>query len=192
MKRCEWGNTNPLMQEYHDFEWGKEIHDDQKLFEMLVLESMQAGLSWATILNKRENFRQAFDQFEIKKVANYDEAKYQALLANPGIIRHPLKIKAAIHNAQIFLNIQEKYGSFDTYFWNFTQQKVQRNAWEKVEEVPSQTPLSDQICREMKKEGFKFIGSTSIYSFMQATGMVDDHLLCCELKTSDEKRKKDD
>lgn len=180
--RCNWGNSSLLAQEYHDFEWGKETHDEQQLFEMLVLESMQAGLSWSTILNKRENFRQAFDQFEIQKVANYDEEKYLTLMADSGIIRHPLKIKAAIHNAQNFLKIQEEFGSFDAYFWNFTQRKVIKNIWKKMEEVPSQTPLSDLISKQMKKDGFKFIGSTSIYSFMQATGMVNDHLVCCQFK----------
>ncbi|MHC5267871.1 DNA-3-methyladenine glycosylase I [Enterococcus sp. LJL98] len=182
MKRCDWGNANSLMQDYHDFEWGKETHDEQKLFEMLVLESMQAGLSWTTILNKREHFREAFDQFEIEKVANYGEEKYQALLVNSGIIRHPLKIRAAIHNAQVFLNIQKKYGSFDAYFWQFTERKVLVNHWKSLEEVPSQSLLSEEIAKQMKKEGFKFIGSTSIYSFMQAIGMINDHLTCCSFK----------
>lgn len=182
MGRCDWANGSQLEQVYHDFEWGKETHDDQKLFEMLILESMQAGLSWSTILNKRANFREAFDQFSIGKVASYDERKYLELMANAGIIRHPLKIKAAIHNAQILLEIQKEYGSFDRYFWGLNQHQIIHNHWENLSEVPSQTPLSIEITKKMKKSGFKFIGHTSIYSFMQAIGMVNDHLECCEFK----------
>lgn len=180
--RCEWANGSVLEQEYHDHEWGKETHNDQQLFEMLVLESMQSGLSWSTILNKRENFRQAFDNFEIQKVAQYNEDKFVELMNNAGIVRHSLKIKAAIHNAQLILAIQEEYGSFDAYFWEFTQHKVKNNPWKTMGEVPATTELSDEISRKMKKRGFKFIGSTTVYAFMQAVGMVNDHLITCEFK----------
>lgn len=180
--RCDWANASELEKIYHDFEWGQETHDDQRLFEMLVLESMQSGLSWSTILKKRENFRQAFDDFDIQKVANYDEEKYLELMGNPGIIRHPLKIKAAIHNAQQFLEIQAEYGSFNQYYWDLGGNKVQINHWQSMTEVPSKTTLSDEISRKMKKRGFKFIGSTTIYAFMQATGMVNDHLSTCDFK----------
>lgn len=180
--RCDWANGSQLEKAYHDNEWGKAIHDDQRLFEMLVLESMQSGLSWVTILNKRENFRQAFDQFEIAKVAAYNEEKYLALINNPGIVRHPLKIKAAIHNAQLLLEIQAEFGSFDNYFWRFNDYQIQVNHWQQLSEVPAKTTLSDEISRKMKKRGFKFIGSTTIYAFMQAIGMVNDHLESCEYK----------
>lgn len=180
--RCDWANGSQLEKDYHDNEWGKAIHDDQRLFEMLVLESMQSGLSWVTILNKRENFRQAFDQFEIEKVAAYNEEKYLALMNNPGIVRHPLKIKAAIHNAQLLLEIQAEFGSFDNYFWRFNDYQIRVNHWQQLSEVPATTTLSDEISRKMKKRGFKFIGSTTIYAFMQAIGMVNDHLESCEYK----------
>ena len=180
--RCDWANGSQLEKDYHDYEWGKAVHDDQRLFEMLVLESMQSGLSWSTILNKRDNFRQAFDHFEIKKVASYDEEKYLALMNDPTIVRHPLKIKAAIHNAQLILDIQAEYGSFDDYFWRFNDYQIKVNHWQQLSEVPATTVLSDEISRTMKKSGFKFIGSTTIYAFMQAIGMVDDHLESCEYK----------
>lgn len=180
--RCDWANGSQLEKDYHDYEWGKAVHDDQRLFEMLVLESMQSGLSWSTILNKRDNFRQAFDHFEIKKVASYDEEKYLALMNDPTIVRHPLKIKAAIHNAQLILDIQAEYGSFDDYFWRFNDYQIKVNHWQQLSEVPATTVLSDEISRTMKKSGFKFIGSTTIYAFMQAIGMVNDHLESCDYK----------
>ncbi len=180
--RCDWANDGILEQKYHDEEWGKEVHDETKLFEMLVLESMQAGLSWSTILKKRAGLRVAFDEFNYHKIATYDEIKFQRLMENPQIIRHPLKIKAVIYNAQTFMRIQEQYGSFDRYFWDFNHQEIIMNQWETLEQVPTQTSLSQQIAKKMKKDGFKFIGATSIYSFMQAIGMVNDHLTCCTFK----------
>ena len=180
--RCNWANVGQLEQDYHDHEWGKVVHQDKLLFEMLVLESMQAGLSWSTILKKRTGFRQAFDGFDYQKIALYKEDKYKELLADARIIRHPLKIKSVIHNAKIFLQIQEKYGSFDQYFWDFNDRKLIVNQWASIEQVPSQSILSQKIAEKMKKDGFKFIGPTSIYSFMQAIGMVNDHLTCCEYK----------
>lgn len=180
--RCDWANGSELYQAYHDQVWGKETHDDRELFEMLVLESMQSGLSWATILNKQENFRRAFDNFEIAKVATYDDEKFEALMKDAGIIRHSLKIKATINNAKIILEIQKEYGSFDAYYWGFTNHEVLVNHWKTLDEVPSTTELSDVMSKAFKKRGFKFIGSTTIYSFMQATGMVNDHLVTCDYR----------
>lgn len=180
--RCGWANVSTLARDYHDYEWGKVVHTEKLLFEFLVLESMQAGLSWSTILKKRTGLREAFDDFDYQKIAIYDEEKYQELLRNPQIIRHPLKIKAVIHNAQTFIRIQEQFGSFDRYFWDFNHQETIVNEWETLEQIPTQTILSQQIAKKMKKDGFKFIGATSIYSFMQAIGMVDDHLTCCAFK----------
>ncbi|GAA3017031.1 DNA-3-methyladenine glycosylase I [Tetragenococcus solitarius] len=180
--RCDWALTNSLMQNYHDLEWGKPTYDDQKLYELLVLESMQAGLSWSTILNKRENFRSAFDQFDYNKVANYDEDKILQLLSNPQIIRNRLKIRAAVHNAQMILTIQKDYGSFASYIWSFNKNRPIINHWENNSEIPASTDLSKQISKELKKIGFKFVGPTIIYSFMQAIGMVNDHIESCSFK----------
>lgn len=179
--RCDWATKNSLELNYHDNEWGIETHDDTVLFEMLMLESMQAGLSWLTILKKRESIRQAFDAFDYHKIALYNQKKIDQLLANQGIIRHELKIKATITNAQAYLRIQEEYGSFDQFIWSFTQFKVINNRWKTMEEVPAFTELSIKISQELKKKGFKFLGKTTIYAFMQAIGMVDDHLVrCCK------------
>lgn len=180
--RCDWANGSQLEENYHDFEWGKAVHDDQILFEMLVLETMQSGLSWQTILKKRANFRQAFDQFEIAKVADYDEIKYEKLLNDAGIIRHPLKIRAAISNAQLILKIQEENGSFSEYLWGLNHHEIQVNHWQTLADVPATSELSNQICQKLKEKGFKFIGSTTIYAFMQAIGMVNDHLESCDYK----------
>ena len=178
--RCSWANPkNPLYIRYHDEEWGVPVHDDHKLFEMLLLESFQAGLSWLTILKKREAFREAFDGFDPGKVSIYDEAKIQKLLSNKGIIRNRLKVNAVVTNAKAFLEVQEKHGSFNKFIWTYVDHTPIRNCWNKMEEIPATTLLSDQINNDLKKMGFKFVGSTIIYAFMQATGMVNDHLTNC-------------
>ena len=178
MTRC-WGNKNPLMQAYHDEEWGIPLHDDRLLFEFLMLEGAQAGLSWSTILNKRENYRKAFDKFDWKKIAVYDEAKIEALLQNPGIIRNKLKVRAFVTNAQAFIRLRKQFGNFDTYIWQFVDNTPIQNNLKSFEEMPAKTPLSEQISKDLKKLGFKFIGPTIIYAFMQAVGMVPDHLTSC-------------
>ncbi|MGQ3677115.1 DNA-3-methyladenine glycosylase I [Tenacibaculum discolor] len=178
-KRCFWVSDDPLYIEYHDNEWGVPVYDDDKLFEFLILETFQAGLSWITILKKRENFRKAFDNFDYKKIAKYSEDKYEELLQDAGIIRNKLKIKATITNAQLFMKVQEEFGSFSKYIWDFTNGKPIINKFEKREEVPATTELSDTISKDLKKRGFKFVGSTVIYAHMQATGMVNDHTTDC-------------
>ncbi|WP_299162160.1 DNA-3-methyladenine glycosylase I [uncultured Tenacibaculum sp.] len=178
-KRCFWVSDDPLYIEYHDQEWGVPVYEDDKLFEFLILETFQAGLSWITVLKKRENFRKAFDNFDYKKIANYGEDKFEELLLNAGIIRNKLKIKATITNAQLFMKVQDEFGSFSKYIWNFVDGKPVKNAFEKREEVPATTELSDIISKDLKKRGFKFVGSTVIYAHMQATGMVNDHTTDC-------------
>lgn len=178
--RCSWATTE-LYKEYHDKEWGRPVHDDRKLFELLILEGMQAGLSWLTILNKREAFREAFDQFDYAKVALYDAAKIEELLQNAKIVRNRLKIQAAIVNAQQFGKIQKEYGSFDAFLWAYVDNKPIRNSWQTEAEVPATTPLSDKISKDLQKRGFKFAGSTIVYAYMQAVGMVDDHVQHCFL-----------
>ncbi|WP_442265287.1 DNA-3-methyladenine glycosylase I [Tenacibaculum sp. ZS6-P6] len=178
-KRCFWVSNDPLYIEYHDKEWGGPVYDDETLFEFLLLESFQAGLSWITILKKRENFREAFDGFDYKKIANYNEDKFNELVVNEGIIRNKLKIKAAITNAKAFMEVQKEYGSFSKYIWAFFNGKPIKNNFKTREEVPATTPLSDEISKALKKRGFKFVGSTIIYAFMQATGMVNDHTTDC-------------
>lgn len=178
-QRCFWVNEDPLYIDYHDTEWGKPVYDDKTLFEFLLLESFQAGLSWITILKKRENFRKAFDNFDHKKIAKYDLAKYEELITNAGIIRNKLKVKSAITNAQLFEEIQKEFGSFSIYIWNFVDGKPIVNAFKSREEVPATTSISDAISKDLKKRGFKFVGSTIIYAFMQATGMVNDHTTDC-------------
>jgi len=175
--RC-FGNT-PLYIDYHDNEWGRPVHDDNKLFEMLILEGAQAGLSWETVLKKREAYRNAFDGFDPKKVALYDNAKIAELMENPGIIRNRLKINAAVINARLFLDSVEKYGSFDKFIWSYVDYTPIVGYWEKFEDMPLTTPISDKISKDLKKMGFKFVGPTIIYSFMQAVGMVNDHLKSC-------------
>lgn len=177
--RCSWAGELPIYIDYHDNEWGRPVHNDNQLFEMLILEGMQAGLTWITVLKKRETFRQAFDGFEPGKVALYDDAKIQELLANEGIIRNRLKVNAAIINAKLFLKIQEAYGSFDQFIWAYVDHTPVQNHWQSIAEVPASTPLSDKISKDLKKLGFKFVGSTIIYAFMQATGMVNDHITEC-------------
>nr|MBD3623067.1 DNA-3-methyladenine glycosylase I [Sunxiuqinia sp.] len=179
MKRCDWCLKNDLYIEYHDTEWGVPVHDDQLLFEFLLLEGVQAGLSWLTVLRKRENYRQAYDNFDPVKVAAYDDAKLQELLQNEGIIRNRLKVAASVNNAKRFLEVQQEFGSFDQYIWSFVDFKPIVNHFEKLEELPARTELSDKISKDMKSRGFKFVGSTIIYAHMQATGMVNDHLVSC-------------
>lgn len=177
--RCDWANGNELEAKYHDEEWGTEEHRDQKLFELLVLESMQAGLSWSTILKKRDTLTRAYDQFDYVKIAAYTQEKIDSLLQDPGIIRNKLKINATINNAKVFMEIQEEYGSFDQFIWGYVDGQPIRNRWKEIKEVPASTELSDRISKELKKKGFKFLGTTTVYAFMQATGMVDDHLQHC-------------
>jgi DNA-3-methyladenine glycosylase I len=179
LQKCEWGNSSALYIEYHDLEWGVPVHDERTLFEFLILEGAQAGLSWSTILNKRQEYIQAFDNFEPSKVASYDDAKVQALLANPGIVRNRLKIQAAIQNARSFLEIQDQYGSFDTYIWQFVDGKPIQNSWKSLQEIPATTKEADAMSKELKKRGFTFVGSTICYAFMQAVGMVNDHTVDC-------------
>jgi len=180
IKRCSWA-TKDLYKDYHDNEWGKPVHDDDKLFEMLILEGMQAGLSWLTILNKREAFRIAFDHFDCHKVALYDESKIDELMKNKGIIRNKLKIQSAITNAQQFIKIQEKYGSFDSFIWSYVDNTPILNHFQSESDLPAKTALSDQISKDLKKLGFKFVGSTIIYAYMQAVGIVNDHVMGCHL-----------
>lgn len=177
--RCAWAGTESLYVAYHDDEWGTPVHDDRKLFEFLILEGAQAGLSWATILRKRENYRAAFDHFDPQVIAQYDEQKTAELLANPGIVRNRLKINAAVKNAKACLEIQKEFGSFDRYIWQFVDGAPIQNEWKTMYEVPSLTPLSDTISKDLKKRGFTFVGSTICYAFMQAVGMVNDHTVDC-------------
>jgi DNA-3-methyladenine glycosylase I len=177
--RCKWCLSSDLYKQYHDNEWGKPVYDDATLFEFLLLETFQAGLSWITILNKRENFKKAFDDFDYKKIANYDDFKIQNLLLDTGIIRNKLKIYSAITNAQNFIKIQEEFGSFSNYIWDFVDGKQIDNNPETLKDVTSTTPLSDKISKALKKRGFKFVGSTVMYAHMQATGIVNDHVATC-------------
>lgn len=177
--RCWWAGNDPLYCEYHDKEWGKPLHDDQQLFEFLILEGAQAGLSWITILRKRDNYRKAFDNFDVNTVANYTEEKVAELLQNEGIIRNRLKINSAIKNAKAFLEIQSEFGSFDKYIWSFTNGKTIKNSWKSMSEVPAFTDEASVMSKDLKKRGFKFIGPTICYAFMQATGMVNDHTTDC-------------
>ncbi|QCX40992.1 DNA-3-methyladenine glycosylase I [Aureibaculum algae] len=177
--RCTWCGNDPLYMAYHDEEWGVPVYDDAKLFEFLVLETFQAGLSWITILKKRENFRVAFDNFDYKKIANYGEDKYESLLQDAGIIRNKLKIRATISNAQAYMEIQKEFGSFSDYIWEFTNGKPIKNKHKSMSDVPATTDLSDKLSKDLKKRGFKFVGSTVIYANMQATGMVNDHVADC-------------
>ncbi|WP_309610006.1 DNA-3-methyladenine glycosylase I [Flavobacterium sp.] len=177
--RCGWCLSSDLYKEYHDQEWGKPVYDDASIFEFLILETFQAGLSWITILNKRENFRLAFEDFDYQKIAKYNTLKEEELLQNSGIIRNKLKVKATITNAVAFMKIQEEFGSFSNYIWGFVDGKPIVNHWKSLSEVPATTPISDALSKDLKKRGFKFVGSTVIYAHMQATGMVNDHVLDC-------------
>ena len=179
LKRCAWSGTDPLYVAYHDTEWGVPVHDDRTLFEFLILEGMQAGLSWITILRKRENFRRAFAGFDPEKVARFGKRDIARLMKDAGIIRHEGKIAAAVGNAQAFLAIREELGSFDQYIWRFVDGKPRINRWRSMKQVPASTPQSDAMSRDLKARGFKFVGSTICYAHMQATGMVNDHVTSC-------------
>ena len=179
METCSWPNNDPLMIEYHDKEWGVPVHDDRKHFEFMVLDAFQAGLSWAIVLKKREGFRKTFENFEIKKVAKFDEGKIQELLLDASIIRNQQKIRATINNAQRFLDIQKEFGSFDKYIWQFTGFKTKINKCTSLEQLPVTSPESDAMSKDLKKRGFKFVGSTICYAYMHAAGMVNDHLVEC-------------
>jgi DNA-3-methyladenine glycosylase I len=178
-KRCEWPANDELMLRYHDAEWGAPVHDDRKHFEFLALDAFQAGLSWAIVLKKRENFRKAFDNFDPAKIARYREAKILRLLNEPGIIRNRLKIRSTVTNAMAFLEIQKEFGSFDKFIWRFTGGKQKINRWKKLSQIPSRSPESDAMSAELKRRGFKFVGTTICYSYMQAAGMVNDHRMSC-------------
>jgi DNA-3-methyladenine glycosylase I len=180
--RCGWSEKDDLYKKYHDEEWGKPVYDDETIFEFLILESFQAGLSWYTILNKRENFRKAFDHFNYKKIAKYSEAKIEELMQNPGIIRNRLKILATINNAQKFMEVQKEFGSFSKYIWDFVGGKPVDNKPKTLKDIPATTEISDSLAKDLKKRGFKFMGSTVVYAHMQATGMVNDHVENCFIR----------
>ncbi|MCW5518422.1 DNA-3-methyladenine glycosylase I [Aureitalea sp. L0-47] len=177
--RCAWCGSDPLYIDYHDKEWGVPVMDDATLFEFLILETFQAGLSWITVLRKRENFRRAFDNFDYRKIANYDQEKIDTLLQDTGIIRNKLKVKATVTNAIAFMKIQNEFGSFSKYIWDFVDGKPIINTFEKMTDLPANTLLSDTISKDLKKRGFKFVGTTVVYAHMQATGMVNDHIVDC-------------
>ncbi|TKD65381.1 DNA-3-methyladenine glycosylase I [Flavobacterium sp. ASW18X] len=177
--KCGWCIGDPLYEAYHDTEWGVPVKDDATLFEFLVLETFQAGLSWITILKKRENFRAAFDGFDYKKIAAYPQSKIDDLLTDAGIIRNKLKVSATVTNAQAFIQTQEEFGSFSHYIWSFVNHKPIKNSFTSLKEIPATTPISDALSKDLKKRGFKFVGSTVVYAFMQATGMVNDHITSC-------------
>ena len=179
ISRCAWVPEDELYTKYHDEEWGVPVYDDRLLFEFLILEGAQAGLSWSTILKKRENYREAFDHFEAKKIANYDQKKIDELLDNPGIVRNRLKIKSTIQNAKVFLEIQKERGSFSDYIWSFVGGKPHINKFKKLSDIPAKTEISDVMSKDLKKQGFNFVGSTICYAFMQAVGMVNDHTVDC-------------
>ena len=178
-KSCPWPANNPLMIEYHDKEWGEPLHDDNKIFEFMVLDAFQAGLSWNTIINKRKNFEKAFDNFDPVKIAKYKESKIQKLLNDAGIIRNKMKIRATVNNAKIFLKIQKEFGTFDKYIWQFTGGKTLHNKWKTTKEVPAYSKKSDAMSKDLKARGFSFVGTTICYAFMQAAGMVNDHMINC-------------
>lgn len=179
MPRCPWAERSPLEQQYHDLEWGSPLHDDGRLFEFLILEGAQAGLSWVTILRKREAYRAAFDQFDAERMARYDELKKAELMADAGIVRNRLKIESAIGNARAYLAVREQFGSFDAYLWRFVDGRPRRNAFQDMAEIPTRSPESDAMSRDMKRRGFRFVGTTICYAFMQAVGMVNDHRVDC-------------
>ena len=177
--RCGWSISDPLMIDYHDNEWGVPVHDDRKHFEMIVLDGAQAGLSWQTVLRKRESYREAFDNFDPKKVARYNDKKIMKLFGNPGIIRNRLKINSAVLNAKAFLEVTEEFGTFDKYIWQFVGQRTVHNSWKFLKELPAKTSESDSMSKDLKKRGFSFVGSTICYAYMQAAGMVNDHTIEC-------------
>ncbi len=180
--RCDWANRTELERQYHDTKWGKVVHNDNELFKMLILEGKQAGLSWALILAKMDTLCEAFDNFIPEKLVHYNEEKIESLLHNNGIIKNRLKVNAVVHNAKMYFKLCEKYGSLDGFLWSFVDNKPIINNWEKLEDVPANTALSDEISKQLKKEGFKFVGTTTIYAFMQSIGMVNDHLVSCSFR----------
>ena len=177
--RCPWSESSERMMHYHDTEWGIPVHEDSLLFEYIMLDTFQAGLSWSTVLNKRENFRKAFDDFNYKKIARYPEKKIQKLLTDEGIIRNKLKVYGTVNNAQRFLEVQKELGTFDEYIWQFTGKKVIKNKWKNQKQIPARSEHSDAMSKDLYERGFKFVGSTICYAFMQAAGMVNDHLVGC-------------
>ena len=180
--RCPWCGTDPLYVRYHDEEWGKPVHDDQKHFECLTLESAQAGLSWITILRKRENYRLAYADFEVQRVASFTDEDVERLLADSGIVRNRRKIEASINNAKQFIKLQDEFGSFDSYIWSFVNNVPILNTWDRIEDVPATTELSERLSKDLKRRGFKFLGPTTIYAHLQATGLVNDHLASCTFR----------
>ncbi len=178
-KRCDWCGTEPIYVDYHDKEWGVPVHDDRMHFEMIILDGAQAGLSWITILKRRDSYREAFDNFDAFKVSRYDDKKVEKLLTNPGIIRNRLKVNSAVKNAQAFLKIQEEFSSFDDYIWQFVNHKTIQSKWKKMSELPAKTAESDAMSKDLKKRGFSFVGSTICYAYMQAAGMINDHITNC-------------
>jgi len=190
LARCDWAGTDPLYVAYHDREWGVPVHDDRILFEFLVLEGAQAGLSWITILRKRDNYRRAFAGFDPGKVARFNKRQINALLKDPGIVRNRLKVESTIDNAKRFLSIQEEFGSFDQFVWGFVDGRPVQNKWRRMRQVPASTPLSDALSKDLKERGFRFVGSTICYAFMQAVGMVNDHLVSCHRYSSVSKLRK--
>jgi DNA-3-methyladenine glycosylase I len=179
LNTCNWPGNDPLMIEYHDNEWGIPVHDDRKLFEFMILDAFQAGLSWKTILHRREGFRRAFDNFDVQKIALYNEDKIQELMNDTRIIRNQLKIRSTVSNARAFLKVQEEFGTFDTYIWQFTGGTTKFNSWTDLKQIPARSPESDAMSKDLVKRGFKFVGSTICYAFMQAAGLVNDHLVYC-------------
>jgi DNA-3-methyladenine glycosylase I len=177
--RCQWANSDPLLVEYHDTEWGVPQHDDRVLLEYIILDGAQAGLSWLTILRKREGYRRAFDNYDAAKIAQYDEARVAQLLQDPGIVRNRQKVNAAVTNARAFIEVQKEFGSFDNYLWSFVERQTVKNAWKSDSEIPARTPEAEAISRDLVKMGFKFVGPTICYAFMQAAGMVNDHVIDC-------------
>ena len=180
--RCPWCGTDPLYVRYHDEEWGKPVHDDQKHFECLTLESAQAGLSWITILRKRENYRLAYADFDVQRVASFTDEDVERLLSDSGIVRNRRKIEASINNAKQFINIQKEFGSFDSYIWSFVDHEPIINEWDRLEDVPATTELSERLSKDLKRRGFKFLGPTTVYAHLQATGLVNDHLTTCTFR----------
>lgn len=180
--RCPWCGTDPLYVRYHDEEWGKPVHDDLKHFECLTLESAQAGLSWITILRKREHYRDAYANFDVVTVASFDESDVERLMTNPGLVRNRRKIEASINNAKRFIEIQQEFGTFDAYIWSFVDNTVIRNEWESTDDIPATTELSQQVSKDLKRRGFKFLGPTTVYAHLQATGLINDHLTSCFAK----------
>lgn len=179
MPRCDWALSSPEMQEYHDYRWGRPLHEDERLYEYLLLEMMQAGLSWEIILKKRQGFAMAFDQFDYRKIAHYSPEKIAELCQNSAIVRNRMKIEAAVNNAQRFVAIQEQFGSFDQYIWSFTNGQTIHHHWTSVSQIPSQNELSQRISKDLKKRGFKFVGPVIVYSYLQAIGIINDHLIHC-------------